>query len=139
VACRCRAFRRVGFFRRQADEVFSRDRRARPQAERRTPHAKLDPHRAFLLGRIAEKADITMPELAAELATASGTKADPASLSRWLIRNGYRFKKKPCWRASKIVPTSKRRARNGPPSASRACGLSRIGWSFSTRPERQPK
>ena len=57
----------------------------KPSGGRR--HAKLDPHRTFLLGRVAEKADITMPELAAELATASGTKADPASLSRWLIRN----------------------------------------------------
>jgi hypothetical protein len=41
---------------------------------------------------LAEKADITMPELAAELSAATGTKADPASLSRWFIRNGYRFK-----------------------------------------------
>jgi len=56
-------------------------------------HAKLDPHRAFLLTRIAEKDDITMPELAVALCAATGTKADPASLSRWLIRNGYRFKK----------------------------------------------
>lgn len=63
----------------------------RPSGGRR--HAKLDPHRAFLLGRIAEKDDITMPELSAELCAATGTKADPASLSRWLIRNGYRFKK----------------------------------------------
>jgi len=62
----------------------------KPSGGRR--HAKLDPHRAFLLGRIAEKADMTMPELSAELATATGTKADPA-LSRRLIRNGYRFKK----------------------------------------------
>ena len=37
-------------------------------------HAKLEPHRAFLLEKVAEK-------------------ADPASLSRWLIRIGYRFKK----------------------------------------------
>ena len=65
----------------------------KPSGGRR--HAKLDPHRAFLLARIAEKADMTMPELSAELAAASGTKADPASLSRWLIRNGYRFKKNP--------------------------------------------
>jgi transposase len=56
-------------------------------------HAKLDPHRAFLLARVAEKDDITMPELAAELVAATGTRADPASISRWLIRNGYRFKK----------------------------------------------
>ena len=63
----------------------------RPGGGRR--HAKLDPHRAFLLSRIAERDDITMPELSVELAAATGTKADPASLSRWLIRNGYRFKK----------------------------------------------
>jgi transposase len=56
-------------------------------------NAKLDPHRAFLLARIAEKPDITMPELSAELLAATGTQADAASLSRWLIRNGYRFKK----------------------------------------------
>src|SRR5215471_11586323 len=62
----------------------------KPSGGRR--HAKLDPHRAFLIARI-EKADITMPELAAELTAATGTKADPASLSRFLIRNGYRFKK----------------------------------------------
>ena len=56
-------------------------------------HAKLEPHRTFLLARVTEKADITMPELAAELAAARGEKADPAWLSRWLIRAGYRFKK----------------------------------------------
>ena len=63
----------------------------KPSGGRR--HAKLDPHRAFLIGRIEEKADITMLELAAELAAATGTRAEPASLSRFLIRNGYRFKK----------------------------------------------
>jgi len=57
-------------------------------------HAKLEPHRSFLLAQIVEKADITMPELAAELAAATGETVDPASLSRWLIRAGYRFKKK---------------------------------------------
>lgn len=65
----------------------------RPSGGRR--HAKLDPHRAFLLARIVEKPDMTMPELSAELSKATGTMADPASLSRFLIRNGYRFKKNP--------------------------------------------
>jgi transposase len=65
----------------------------KPSGGRR--HAKLEPHRAFLLARVAAKSDITMPELAKELAAATGTRADPASLSRWLIRNGYRFKKNP--------------------------------------------
>jgi len=41
-------------------------------------HAKLDPHRVFLLRRVAEKDDITMPELAEDLAAACGAKADPA-------------------------------------------------------------
>jgi transposase len=63
----------------------------KPSGGRR--HAKLEPHRAFLLEKVAEKVDITMPELAAELAAAPCEKADPASLSRWLIRIGYRFKK----------------------------------------------
>ena len=39
-----------------------------------------------------EKADITMPELAEELA-AKGIHVAPASLSRWYRRNGYRYKK----------------------------------------------
>ena len=63
----------------------------KPSGGRR--HAKLEPHRAFLLGCVVAKNDITMPELSAELVAATGTKAEPASLSRWLIRNGYRFKK----------------------------------------------
>ena len=47
----------------------------KPSGGRR--HSKLDPHRAFLLARVAEKDDITMPELAAELAAASGSKLLP--------------------------------------------------------------
>jgi transposase len=64
----------------------------KPSGGRR--HAKLEPHRSFLLAQVVEKADITMPELAAALAATTGEKADPASLSRWLIRAGYRFKKR---------------------------------------------
>src|SRR5277367_2327113 len=56
-------------------------------------HSKLDPHRVFILRRVAEKDDISMPELAGELYASSGVKADPASLSRWLIRNGLSYKK----------------------------------------------
>ncbi len=62
----------------------------KPSGGRR--HAKLEPHRVFLLACVA-KNDITMPELSAELFAATGTKAEPASLSRWLIRTGYRFQK----------------------------------------------
>jgi transposase len=55
-------------------------------------YSKLDPHREFLLQRVDEKGDITMPQLAAELA-ARGTKVLPASIARWFIRQGYSFKK----------------------------------------------
>jgi hypothetical protein len=44
------------------------------------------PHRAFLLARIAEKHDIFMPELPAEVVAATGTKVEPASISRWFER-----------------------------------------------------
>lgn len=64
-----------------------------PKASGGRRHSKLDPHRSFLLGRVVEKDDITMPELAAELAAVTGVQVAPASISRWLIRNGYRFKK----------------------------------------------
>src|SRR5580693_317120 len=63
----------------------------KPSGGRR--HAKLNAHRTFLLAQAAERPDITMPELAADLPAATAEKADPASLSRWLIRAGYRFKK----------------------------------------------
>jgi transposase len=65
--------------------------RPRPAGGRR--HGKLDAHRALLLDRVEARSDITMPELAAELQSATGVCAAPATLSRWLRRNGYRFKK----------------------------------------------
>jgi transposase len=56
-------------------------------------HVKLDC--TFLLARVVEKDDIVMSELATELAAATSIRADPASISRWFIRSGYRFKKTP--------------------------------------------
>ena len=41
-------------------------------------HAKLDPHPEFLLERVAEMEEITMPELASDLERAVGVRADPA-------------------------------------------------------------
>jgi transposase len=54
--------------------------------------SQLEAHRDFLVRRIAEAPDITMPALAAEL-LARGVRIDPSNLSRWFIRNGYSFKK----------------------------------------------
>src|SRR4051794_24253428 len=66
--------------------------RLAPKPEGGWRYSKLDPHREFLIRRVAEKGDITMPQLAAEL-LALGTKITPASISHWFIRQGYRFKK----------------------------------------------
>jgi transposase len=63
-----------------------------PKPEGGWRYSKLDPHRDFLLQRVAERNDITMPQLAAEL-LALGTKITPASIARWFIRHGYSFKK----------------------------------------------
>jgi transposase len=62
-----------------------------PKPEGGWRYSKLDPHRAFLIRRVAEKGEITMPQLAAELA-ALGTKILPASIARWFIRQGYSVK-----------------------------------------------
>jgi transposase len=63
-----------------------------PKPEGGWRHSKLDPHRAYLERRMAEKSDVTMPELALELAH-KGVRVAPASLSRWYLRNGYSYKK----------------------------------------------
>lgn len=55
---------------------------------------KLAPHRAFLIGRVEARPDITMPELAAELEAAHQVvKAAPAVLSRFLCQAGFTYKK----------------------------------------------
>ena len=97
-------------------------------------HSKLDPHRVFILRRVAEKDDLSMPELAGELQAARGVKGAPASLSRWLIRNGLSFKKS-LQAANAIGPTCARRARRGRLNDNPICGPSPIGWSSSTKRE----
>ena len=98
----------------------------KPSGGRR--HAKLEPHRTFLLARVGEQEDITMPELAGALAAATGTKADPASLSRWLIRHGYRFKKNPAGqRARSPRDPGRPRRVEGTPAAKDAAGAGSAG------------
>jgi transposase len=79
-----------------------------PKPEGGWRSSKLDRHRDFLVHRVAAKGDITMPQLAAELA-ARGTRVMPASISRWFIRHGYRFKK--TLRASEQEGSEVRQAR----------------------------
>ena len=56
-------------------------------------HGKLAPHRDFILAAVAARHDITMPELAEALAEAKGVKADPSTLSKFLIGCGLSVKK----------------------------------------------
>src|SRR5688572_1230932 len=63
-----------------------------PKPEGGWRYSKLDAHRDFLVRRVAEKNDVTMPQLAAELDTL-GTRITPVAISRWFLRHGYRFKK----------------------------------------------
>jgi transposase len=58
-------------------------------------HGKLKPHREFILGVVAERPDITMPELAEVLLAAKDVKIDPSNLSKFLIGCGLSYKKKP--------------------------------------------
>lgn len=62
---------------------------------RRPGGGKLAPHRALLIGWVEAQKDITLPELAARLASERQVSVHPASLSRFLIAQGYSFKKKP--------------------------------------------
>jgi transposase len=71
----------------------------RPVGGRR--HGKLDQAEAFLLGLVAKRPDITMPELAAVLFDEKAIKAAPQSLSRWLIKKGLSFKKNPARRRAR--------------------------------------
>ena len=74
---------------------------------------KLTFHRDFLLCRIEERPDMTMPELAKVLEREIGVRADPASLSRFLCRHGYTYKKRRFWQRNKNAPMSVRNAMNG--------------------------
>jgi transposase len=92
----------------------------KPSGGRR--HSKLEPHRGFLLARVSETADITMAELAEVLHAATGTRVAGASLSRWLIRNGYRYKKNSVGKRTRSPrnPKSPRRMANPPPAKNAA-------------------
>lgn len=54
---------------------------------------KLSLYLDFLIGRVKECPDITMPELAGLLEAEHGVRAHPASLSRVLCKAGYSYKK----------------------------------------------
>ena len=98
--------------------AFRRTGSLAPRPEGGWRYSKLDPHRDFLLRRVAETSDLTMPDLAAELASL-GTRVTPASISRWFIRHGYRFNKNAAGqrtRALRRPPGARALARQAPAS-----------------------
>ncbi len=54
---------------------------------------KLEPYRDFLIDTVEARPDITMPELAARLEEVHRVVAHPASLSRFLRKAGFTYKK----------------------------------------------
>ena len=66
--------------------------RAAPQG-RPIGRGKLDPHRSFLAEIIAQDGDITMPELASALHDATGVRAHPNAIGKFLRKLGYTHKK----------------------------------------------
>jgi len=80
------------------------ERRARPQGQPR--RSKLDPHRAFLLGLIEAKDDISLVEMQQQLEREQGLRASVGTIWTFLDRAGLTFKKSPRMRWSRIGLTS---------------------------------
>ena len=76
------------------------ERRARKQGQPR--RSKLDPHREYLLGLIAETPDLTISELLERLLADRSVRASRATLWTFLDRCGLTFKKSLPMRASRI-------------------------------------
>jgi transposase len=90
--------------------------------------------RDWLLARIAQKPDLTLRAILAELA-ADGVKVSYGALWAFFAREGITFKKRACTPANRIVPISPAGASDG--RNTRAC-LTPNAWSSSTRPGPRP-
>ena len=80
------------------------ERAARKQGQPR--RSKLEPHREYLLGLIAETPDLTISELLERLLAERSVRASRATLWTFLDRCGLTFKKSPPTPASRIGRTS---------------------------------
>lgn len=99
----------------------------------RRPH-RLAGRRDWLLARIAEKPDLTLRALLAELAT-DGVKVSHGALWAFFAREGITFKKRACMPANRTAPTSPAGASGG---RNTKAGLTSNAWSLSTRPGPRP-
>ena len=99
----------------------------------RRPH-RLAGRRDWLLTRIAEKPDLTLRAILAELA-ADGMKVSHGALWAFFTREGITFKKRACTPANRTAPTSPAGASDG---RNTRAGLAPNAWSSSTRPGPRP-
>lgn len=67
-------------------------------------HGKLAQHRAFLEELIAQDGYISLLELAAALLAATGVRAHPSSIGRFLRKLGFTYKKRQWSRPNASVP-----------------------------------
>jgi transposase len=87
-------------------------------------------HREWVLARAAEKPDLTLAELKAELQD-RGVNVSSFAIWNFLRRESVSFKKKAYAQANRIAPTWRGGARNGSNIRAR---LIRTGWFLSMRP-----
>ncbi len=80
------------------------ERKARPQGQPR--RSKLDPHRAFLLGLIEAKDDISLVEMQEHLERERGVRASIGTIWTFLDRCTMSVKKSPAMRPSRTGPIS---------------------------------
>jgi transposase len=99
----------------------------------RRPHC-LANRRDWLLARIAEKPDLTLRALRAELA-AEGVKVSHGALWAFFAREGITFKKRPCAPANRTAPTSPAGASGG---RNIRADLTPNTWFLSTKPGPRP-
>jgi transposase len=94
----------------------------------------LEAHRRWITVRLAEKPDLTLRALAAEL-RARGAKGSAFAVWSIVADAGLSFKKKACTPASKTVPTSRVGGGSGNNTRIR---LTPNVWSSSMRPGSRP-
>ena len=92
-------------------------------------HGKLKPHREFILGIVAKRPDIMMPELSKELLAAKDVVIDLSNLSKFMIGCDLSFKKQPFGEASKTGLNWLKQGPNGERSANPLSASSRHRWS----------
>ena len=103
------AAERFGVGIKTAIEWVRRARETGETAARKQGHpkgSKLDEHEVFLLGLVAEKDDVTLAEMQAQLRAERGVSTGTTTLWRFFDARGLTFKKRVPTRPSRTGPTS---------------------------------